>query len=183
MPAKKKAVRTKRAAKKKVEELSAIPPAGAKHKVPESGKLWEVRSSAGRKPIFSNPDELWDACCEYFEWVYQNPLWEMRPFAYQGEVIQEPVSKMRAMTIASLCIFLDICEKTWWNYKEKPEFLQVVTRAEKIIYDQKFTGASADLLNPNIIARDLGLKDQTTQELTGKDGGPINIYLPNNGRS
>ena len=32
----------------------------------------------------------------------------------------------------------------------------VVSKAEKIIYEQKFTGAAADLLNPNIIARDLG---------------------------
>ena len=30
-----------------------------------------------------------------------------------------------------------------------------------MIYEQKFTGAAAGLLNPNIIARDLGLADKT----------------------
>ncbi|EII8497315.1 hypothetical protein ABMX35_004036 [Escherichia coli] len=33
-------------------------------------------------------------------------------------------------------------------------FCGVTTRAEDIIYDQKFSGAAADLLNANIIARD-----------------------------
>ncbi|EYE10564.1 putative packaging protein gp3 [Escherichia coli 1-110-08_S3_C1] len=32
-------------------------------------------------------------------------------------------------------------------------FCGVTTRAEKVIYDQKFSGAAADLLNANFIAR------------------------------
>ncbi len=47
------------------------------------------------------------------------------------------------------------------------------TRVDEIIRTQKFQGASADLLNANIIARDLGLADKT--ELTGKDGGPVRL--------
>ena len=42
---------------------------------------------------------------------------------------------------------------------------------DEIIRTQKFEGASADLLNPNIIARDLGLADKS--ELTGAGGGAI----------
>jgi hypothetical protein len=37
-----------------------------------------------------------------------------------------------------------------------------------VIYEQKFTGAAADLLNPNIIARDLGLADK--QDHQSSDG-------------
>jgi poly(A) polymerase Pap1 len=51
------------------------------------------------------------------------------------------------------------------------DFSTVITDIEKTIYTQKFQGASADLLNANIIARDLGLSDKT--ELTGKDGKPL----------
>lgn len=43
-------------------------------------------------------------------------------------------------------------------------FSDVTSRAEDIIYDQKFSGAAADLLNANIIARDLGLKEQSQVE-------------------
>ena len=39
--------------------------------------------------------------------------------------------------------------------------------------EQKFTGAAADLLNANIIARDLGLKDNVSNEHTGANGGAI----------
>ncbi|MCW9471280.1 DNA-packaging protein [Klebsiella grimontii] len=127
---------------------------------PKGNRFWEARSSHGRNPKFESSEELWKACVEYFEWVEENPLWEMRPFAYQGEVVQEPVAKMRAMTLTGLCLFLDISDDTWRNYRANNDLLGVVTRAEKVIYDQKFSGAAADLLNPNIIARDLGLADK-----------------------
>lgn len=142
---------------------------------PKGNRFWEMRSSHGRKPIFSNPDDLWTACCEYFEWVEANPLWEMKPFAYQGMVTQEPVPKMRAMTISGLCLFLDITQETWGQYRQKEDFSEVVSRAEDVIRDQKFSGAAADLLNANIIARDLGLRDKQDIEHTGKDGGPIQL--------
>ena len=32
-------------------------------------KFWLARSSHGRNPIFSNPEQLRNACYEYFEWV------------------------------------------------------------------------------------------------------------------
>ncbi len=133
-------------------------------------RLWEARSSAGPKPKFAGPDELWAACVEYFVWVEQNPL--MEGIAYQGKVSKNGLPKMRAMTIVGLCVFLDIEERTWRLWRdERSDLLPIVTRVEAIIYEQKFAGASAGLLNPNIIARDLGLADK--QELTGRDGGPI----------
>lgn len=78
---------------------------------------------------------------------------------------------MRAMTIGGLCLFLDIDRSTWADYRGKQGFSAIVTRAEETIRDQKFGGAAADLLNANIIARDLGLAER--QEHSGPDGGPI----------
>ncbi|MBN3043339.1 DNA-packaging protein [Pectobacterium brasiliense] len=138
---------------------------------PKGNRFWEARSSHGRNPKFESPDVLWEACCEYFSWVEANPLWEMKAFAYQGVVTQEPIAKMRAMTIIGLCIFLDIDRSTWLAYKAKEDFSIITTRAEEIIYDQKFSGAAADLLNANIIARDLGLKEQSQVEDVTPDKG------------
>jgi hypothetical protein len=138
---------------------------------PKGNRFWEARSTHGRAPIFKAPDDLWAACLEYFEWVEANPLYESKPFAYQGIVVQEPVAKMRAMSIMGLCNFLDIGVDTWALYRGRQNFIVVVARAEQFIRQQKFEGASADLLNPNIIARDLGMADR--QEHTGKDGAPI----------
>lgn len=140
---------------------------------PVGNQFWKARSSHGRAPIFATPEDLWTACTEYFEWVEQNPLWESKPFAFQGVVTVENMPKMRAMTIGGLCIFLDIARSTWDEYKGKQDFSDVTTRVEEIIRTQKFEGASADLLNANIIARDLGLADK--KEVSGEDGGAIQI--------
>jgi hypothetical protein len=46
-----------------------------------------------------------------------------------------------------------------------------IERAEAVIYTWKFEGAAANLLNANLVARELGLADKA--ELMGRDGGPI----------
>jgi hypothetical protein len=74
---------------------------------PKGNRFWEARSSHGRNPKFESADALWSACCEYFEWADDNPLWEGKVFSYQGEIIKATLPKMRAMTISGLCIFLD----------------------------------------------------------------------------
>ena len=134
---------------------------------PKGNKFWLLRSSHGRNPIFEKPEDLWDAACEYFEWAEANPLKEDKGFAFQGVVTHESFDKMRAMTLSGLQVFLDITAQTWLNYKDRKDFLEVTTRIDNIIRTQKFEGAAAELLNPNIIARDLGLSDKVDQNITG----------------
>ncbi len=128
---------------------------------PKGNKFWLLRSSHGANPKFDNPEDLWNASCEYFEWVIANPLYEDRGFAYQGIVVHEQFAKMRAMTLIALQTFLDISHTTWATYKERKDLLAVTTRIDNIIRSQKFEGAAAELLNANIIARDLGLSEKT----------------------
>lgn len=142
---------------------------------PKGNRFWEARSTHGRKPIFASPDDLWHSCVEYFEWVEDNPLQESKLVSFQGESKLETVPKMRAMTISGLCIFLDIDLSSWENYRKKNDFFRIVTRVEQIIRNQKFTGAAADMLNPNIIARDLGLAD--TNKHVGDGGGAIAVNV------
>lgn len=139
-------------------------------------RFWEARSSHGAKPKFANPDDLWAACCEYFEWVEANPLYEDKLVTFQGAATHEPVAKMRAMTIQGLCIFLDVTHDTWTEWrKTRSDLSEVISRAEAIIYQQKFSGAAADLLNANIIARDLGLAEKN--EHSGPGGGPLQVII------
>jgi len=158
-----------------VEGIGVVGAWGEIMAAPVGNRFWEARSSHGRKPIFDCPEKLWVACCEYFEWVDDNPLQEEKIFQYQGMIVRDTASKMRAMTIEGLCIFLDIAKRTWDGYGNREDFVPVTTRVEEIIRNQKFTGAAADLLNPNIIARDLGLSDKS--ELTGKDGSALVVQV------
>ncbi|WP_310982257.1 terminase small subunit, partial [Klebsiella pneumoniae] len=53
---------------------------------PKGNKFWLARSKHGRNPKFSDPEKLWDACCEYFDWVEKHPLWETKAFSFQGQI-------------------------------------------------------------------------------------------------
>lgn len=121
---------------------------------------WKARSSHGRKPKFASPDALETACQEYFEWVDDNPLMVVELVKYQGMATQISVPKMRAMTIVGLCNFLDIGTSTWGDYRSMADFSGITARVENYIYQQKFEGAAADMLNANIISRELGLADR-----------------------
>lgn len=138
---------------------------------PPGNQFWKARSAHGRNPIFATPDDLWAAASEYFEWVDANPLWEDRLVTFQGSATHEPVAKMRAMTISGMCVFLDISHQAWSEYKQRQGFGEITSRIDAIIRDQKFAGAAADLLNANIIARDLGLADKSDL------GGSVQVVI------
>lgn len=138
-------------------------------------RWWEARSSHGRNPKFDSPEHLLSACLEYVTWVEENPLWEVKAWQHQGEVVTAKLPKMRAMTIGGLCTFLDIENSTWEDYRTRPDFHRICAQIDRIIRTQKFEGASADLLNHAIIARDLGLAEK--KEVGGPDGGPIKLEI------
>jgi len=143
-------------------------------------RIWELAPpSPGRRPTFAGPEELWAAAVAYFEWVEANPLREAKAFSYEGKVTLEELPRMRAMTIGGLCLSMGISTETWRGWKteghelHRPDLADVIGRVEAVIWENKFTGAAADLLNANIIARDLGLSDK--KEVTGANGGPVEV--------
>lgn len=150
---------TKKKIKKVTEKITAGKKTGQKG-YPKKNQYWKLRSKHGRAKAYQTPDALWMACCEYFEWVESNPLREEKAFSYQGDIIKTDVTKMRAMTIQGLCLHLGISDETWANYRQNSDYVGITSLVEKIIYEQKFSGAAADLLNANIIARELGLADK-----------------------
>lgn len=136
---------------------------------PTGNKFWLNRLTHGRKPIFDTPDDLWEKACCYFEWCHENPLHEMKAFNC-GEmgIVQEPIAKMRAMTIVGLCFFIGLSRQGWSEYKAKEDFSDIVEEIESVIYSQKFEGASAGLLNASIIAREIGLISSDTNTPSGE---------------
>ena len=142
---------------------------------PAGNKYWQCRAKHGRDGTWPDPRALLNDCLAYFEWLEINPLYEDKGFAYQGVVTHEPVAKMRAATVFGLCAHLGISQQTWGEYRKKPGFSEVCQYTDDMIREQKFVGAAADLLNPAIIARDLGLKDGVSAELSGPNGKPIEV--------
>lgn len=39
----------------------------------KNNQFWKLRSKHGRDTLFSSPEFLWSAACEYFDWCDENP--------------------------------------------------------------------------------------------------------------
>lgn len=129
-------------------------------------RFWEMRSKHGRDRLFASPELLWQAATEYFKatdkrkWIKKD--WVGKD-AYQVERETET-----PYTLTGLFLYLG-CNKHYFSDFKKTcssDFSEVVTRIEQIIYTQKLEGAAVGAFNANIIARDLGLKEQTETEHT-----------------
>lgn len=132
----------------------------------KGNQYWKLSESRGRPPKYSDPDELWAKCCEYFEWVEANPIIEKQVLNSKSGPVSVDVPKHRPMTKAGLCIHLGIAQPTLDEMGKREDLSDVVTRARDVIYVQKFTGAAAGIFNANIIARELGLQDHKKVEKT-----------------
>lgn len=152
---------------------------------PKGNQFWKLRSKHGRDKLFASAKLLEEAANEYFEWCEQNPLIEID---FKGkDAYRVELPRMRAFTIQGLCLYLQ-CSKQYFDSfetsirdskkKADKDFLVVITRIREIIFTQKFTGAAGGFLNPNIIARDLGLVDKKDLTSNGESFSPpvINVH-------
>ena len=135
---------------------------------PKGNQFWLLRSKHGREKLFKTPSLMWQAACEYFQWCQENPLMECVVHGKDSTIIQLP--KMRPFTIHGLCEYLDCNTQYFKTFKAQltdkdKDFNTIIIRIEETIYRQKFEGASCGFLNPNIIARDLGLQDKQKIEV------------------
>jgi len=153
---------------------------------PKGNQFWKLRSEHGREKLFATPELLWEAACQYFNWVDAHPWFKIEQMKNPvvetnretGEKKITAIAKIptaRPYTLSGLCLYLDASESYWRNFRKNEtlseDFLTIITRIESIVETQQFEGASVGAFNANIIARKLGLTEK--QEMTGKDGGPI----------
>lgn len=147
---------------------------------PIGNDFWTARSKHGREKLFTSPEILWEAACEYFTWCKNNPWFRTE---YIGkEVIEVKIPIERPFTLIGLCVFLGVSSSYFRVFKSTlkeadKEYLTVITRIEEIIYTQQFEGATVGVFKENIISRNLGLKDNT--DITS-NGEKINLTISEN---
>lgn len=141
---------------------------------PRGNQFWRLRSQHGRDKLFSAPELLWEAATEYFNWIDGHP-WYKNELIRSGEKCGEikKIALARPYTLSGFLLYIRANEAYWRQFKAAKHegFSTVIDDIEKTMYTQKFEGASVGSFNANIIARDLGLREQT--EVMGKGGGPI----------
>jgi hypothetical protein len=127
----------------------------------DGNAIWRVMARQGQH--FTDPDGLWAGAVRYFNWAESNPLYEHKPFVYQGEMKLELVPRARAMSVVGLRMFLGISRTVWAEYCMSEGFAEIAAQIEDVIRTQKLEGAAADLFNASIVQRDLGLRDKKEQ--------------------
>jgi hypothetical protein len=145
------------------------------YSAPKGNKFWELRSKHGRDRLFATPELFWEAACEYFKWIEDNPLIAVDFKGKDAERVEIPHT--RPLTIQGLCLYLD-CNVMYFNnfetsIKGKDDevsrgFSIILSRIRETIYRQKFEGAACGFYNPLLISRDLGLAEHVQTEGTLK---------------
>ncbi|MGL5733948.1 MAG: terminase small subunit, partial [Beijerinckiaceae bacterium] len=124
-----------------------------------------------QKRIFLQPKEFLAAAVEYFEWASEHPLEEEQLFHYKGGIVRGDASKLRAFTRQGLATYLGIPASRLETYRGRGgEWAEAVEMIEQVMYEQKFSGAAAGLLNASLIGRDLGLAEKTQAEVSAPNG-------------
>ena len=136
---------------------------------PNRNKFYELRSKDGRDKLFNDPEVLKSEIVKYFTKVESKTL--IKP-----ELIKSGMDAGKQVelligdfpTKPELAIELGFAKwESLKNYKEYSlDFLEVITWAEETIANWKLKEAAIGNLNPNIIARDLGLADKTENKIT-----------------
>jgi len=145
-----------------------------------ANRFWEMGSSRVTSHAinteYDSPGALWDAAVEYFNFVDDNPLSQDVHSFSQGSMVSGTIDKPRAMSLMGLCRFIGISRNQWKKIKEgKLDFTPVMDKIEDIIYTQKWELAAAEVLNPNFIARDLGMGDKSTLLGAGEKGEHLTV--------
>lgn len=119
---------------------------------------------ASNNNIEYTPESLKQAAIEYFDWADKSPLKEAKAFAYQGDSWIEELDKARAFTHKGLAVFLGMSSAQLNKLRDDIQFIPVMEWIDDVIWTQKFELAAADLLNANMISKDLGLVDKKQVE-------------------
>lgn len=112
----------------------------------------------GRPPRFENPEQMEAAIDEY---IANTP----------------PIN----VTLTGLCMWLGFVSKqSLYDYKKKPGFTYPVLKGLMAVENSyELTLRSQSAPGSIFALKNMGWKDRTETEISGKDGGPvINLILP-----
>ena len=133
----------------------------------------------GRKKIFT-PESLWESFTQYVETVKGSPI---RVQDFVGKDAEEVYrAKERPLTMEGFQNYLDdndiITDVT--DYFENKDgrysdFVRICSRIKRRIRQDQIEGGMAGIYNPSITQRLNNLKEATTNEISGPNGGPVQV--------
>lgn len=126
----------------------------------------------GKKRFWETPEELLMDAQTYMNWAFENPILEEQvTVTKDGDVVRAEVSHPRALTIQGFCAFFGKGPMAFHHLQWKGNDWEAATSVIKsMFFSHSYEYAAAGLLNPNIVARYLGLADNMNIE---RDKGDV----------
>lgn len=131
----------------------------------KGNQLWKNRETHGVPKALDSPEQLFEIFFEYAEDVDSKPWIKIDFKGKDADKVEIPMQKPYTWFGFENFLFAKGIIKNLDDYKKNKDdrysdFADIITRIDRIIYDQKFTGATVGAFNSNIIARELGLADK-----------------------
>lgn len=132
------------------------------------GKALKLHA-AGKGKKIKNPDGMWDIACEYFQETDEVHIVTEDVFK-SGDLagIKYKIEHRRPYSWAGFNRFVfsrgivtDVDDYRFNSDNAYSDYAEVMRRIAKVMYEQKFDGASSGVFSANIIARDLQLQENT----------------------
>jgi hypothetical protein len=149
---------------------------------PKGNQFWKLRNKHGRNKLFESPELLLQSAHEYFDWCDKHTWYKqeaVKSGSECGRIIDIPIK--RPYSISGLCVYLECGQNYFYQFKKNcsAEFLEAIERIENIIETQQFEGAVIGSFNSSIIARKLGLREQTDITSNGETTFKIEVIDDN----
>lgn len=133
--------------------------------------MYLQRSKISRHKIFAEPDMMWKAACEYFEFCNSTYWYEHDVKVARGVIRHVKKKKGRPYTMGTLALFFDVWEDYFYVFKRQlkdtdphaENFKRVIAMIESTVRHQKFEGAANNAFNANLISYDLGIRKDNPQ--------------------
>lgn len=132
------------------------------------GNKYALGNKGGRPAKFKNAQELEKKFIEYFDYI-------------QGEKKGAKwIRDAEPPTVTGMALFCGFASRqSLIDYTKKKEFSDIIKRAITTVehgYELKLSGTAA--AGAIFALKNMGWQDKVATELTGKDGSPLNLPVP-----
>jgi hypothetical protein len=140
------------------------------------------RTKIGREKIFSDPQAMWAAACEYFLLCDASP-WLKHDVKSTKFGLKDTYTKVgRPYTWDMLTLYMDVNPDYFYQFEKsiknddptREGFSRVISAIKSTVRNQKFEGAANGAFNANLISYDLGLRSDNVNA-TGSSGYIIEV--------
>lgn len=112
------------------------------------------------------PEQVFNLAVKYFEWAEENAIKSAETSSFQGQTYQDVINKPRIFTFNGLRLFCNWSRCAMEKWKKEPGFAEVMEFIESVIYEQKFQLAANGVVNSAFIAKDIGVDQPASINVT-----------------